>query len=83
MASKTLTKLLVKLVLSSTAGIAVIPLQDLYALGTEARMNTPSTSGANWSWRMEGDMLSGAKADEAGAWLSQLVTLYARDGALC
>lgn len=78
LASKTLTKLLVKLVLSSTAGIAVVPLQDVYALGTEARMNTPSTSGANWSWRAEKGMIEGSKAEKAAAWLKNLSVLYAR-----
>ena len=81
--SGALCRAMIRTAFASTADFAVVPLQDVYCLGTGARMNTPSTSGANWSWRMEGDMLSGAKADEACAWLSQLVTLYARDGALC
>ena len=78
LAGKTLTKLLVKLVLSSTAGIAVVPLQDVYALGTEARMNMPSTSGKNWSWRAEKGMIEGSKAEKAAAWLKNLTVLYAR-----
>ncbi len=40
----------------STAVIAITPMQDLLGLGTEARMNTPSTTEGNWQWRMaEGD----------------------------
>lgn len=27
-------------------------MQDLLGLGSEARMNTPSTSSGNWTWRM-------------------------------
>ena len=42
---------LVRLALSSTARLAVVPAQDLLELGSEARMNTPGTSAGNWSWR--------------------------------
>lgn len=41
------------------AKTVIIPLQDVLALGTEARMNTPGTvSAANWSWRYEPGSLS-------------------------
>lgn len=43
---------LVRLALSSTADIAVIPAQDLIGKGSEARMNTPSTTKGNWEWRL-------------------------------
>ena len=39
--------------LASKARIAVLPVQDLMCLGTEARMNIPSTSTGNWQYRME------------------------------
>jgi 4-alpha-glucanotransferase len=32
--------------------IAITPMQDLLGLGTEARMNYPSTPTGNWRWRM-------------------------------
>ena len=44
---------LIRLALSSTARLAVVPAQDLLALGSEARMNTPGTDRGNWSWRAE------------------------------
>jgi 4-alpha-glucanotransferase len=28
-----------------------VPAQDLFELGSEARMNTPSIAAGNWSWR--------------------------------
>ena len=31
--------------------MALIPLQDVLGLGSEARMNTPSLHGGNWKWR--------------------------------
>ena len=34
---------------SSTAGLAIAPLQDLLSLGAEARMNVPGQSGGNWA----------------------------------
>ncbi len=39
--------------LSSVADLAVIPMQDLLGLDGSARMNTPSTIGDNWNWRMK------------------------------
>ncbi len=44
---------LVRLALSSTARLSVVPAQDLLALGSEARMNTPGTDEGNWHWRAE------------------------------
>ena len=39
--------------LASPAKLAVIPMQDLLALGTEARMNMPGSLEGNWTWRMQ------------------------------
>mgnify|MGYP002475618792 FL=1 len=36
---------------ASPASLAVMQFQDLLGLGSEARMNTPSTLGTNWKWR--------------------------------
>ena len=36
---------------ASCADLAVMQLQDVLGLGSEARMNTPSTLGSNWKWR--------------------------------
>ena len=73
-----LCRALIRLAFSSTAQFAVIPMQDVYRLGTAARMNMPSTSGKNWTWRMSEDMLTGDKAEKAAAWLSELAVLYGR-----
>jgi 4-alpha-glucanotransferase len=37
---------------SSVADLALIPMQDVLGLGSEARMNTPSLNKGNWSWRL-------------------------------
>jgi 4-alpha-glucanotransferase len=36
---------------TSPAEFALIPMQDVLGLGSEARMNTPSLHGGNWKWR--------------------------------
>lgn len=43
---------MVRLALSSVANMAIIPLQDYLHLDEHARVNTPSTLGNNWLWRM-------------------------------
>ena len=48
---------LIRLAYSSVSDICVIQMQDLLCLGSEARMNIPSTiGGGNWAWRMEKGM---------------------------
>ena len=36
----------------SVADLAVMQMQDLLSIGTEGRINVPSTLGGNWQWRM-------------------------------
>lgn len=48
----------IRLAMASVAKLAVIPLQDYLGLGGEARMNTPSTLGLNWKWRLLPDEFS-------------------------
>ena len=43
--------------LGSVAKIAIIPMQDYIGLGSEARINVPSTLGINWKWRMKNEDL--------------------------
>ncbi|MCB0223011.1 MAG: 4-alpha-glucanotransferase [Anaerolineae bacterium] len=65
----------IRLALSSVARMAVIPMQDLFSLGSEARMNTPSVLGGNWSWRYREENLDEFTAIR----LRDLTTLYGRD----
>jgi 4-alpha-glucanotransferase len=44
--------------LGSVAQLAVLSLQDMLQLGTEARFNTPGTAQGNWGWRMAPDSLT-------------------------
>src|SRR6185295_14770486 len=43
---------MIRVALESPARTAVIPVQDVLGLGSEARMNTPSEPDGNWEWRM-------------------------------
>jgi 4-alpha-glucanotransferase len=43
---------LIRMAYRSVADIAIIPMQDILGLGTEARMNTPGKFGGNWAWRL-------------------------------
>jgi 4-alpha-glucanotransferase len=51
---------LVQLAWSSSAALAITPLQDLLNLGADARMNVPGSTVGNWAWRCTEDMLSPA-----------------------
>ena len=48
----------VALAMQSIARMCIIPMQDYLGLGTEARMNIPSTIGCNWRWRMTDDQFT-------------------------
>ncbi len=50
---------LIRLAWSSTATLAIAPLQDLLNLGSEARMNVPGSADGNWRWRCTAEMLAG------------------------
>jgi 4-alpha-glucanotransferase len=49
---------LMQLAWSSSAALAIAPLQDLLNLGAEARMNVPGRTEGNWRWRCTETMLS-------------------------
>ena len=59
---------------SSVADMAVVPMQDILGLGTEARINTPSTLGENWTWRA----LSEQMDEEVAKKVYRCMELYAR-----
>ena len=43
---------MIRVALDSPARTAIIPMQDVLSLGSEARMNMPSEPDGNWEWRM-------------------------------
>lgn len=49
---------------ASASDTAIVTMQDLLGLGSEARMNMPSTQEGNWQWRAEEDYLSDSLAEK-------------------
>lgn len=43
----------IQTVLTSVADIAIVPMQDVLGLGSEARMNLPGRAKGNWDWRLQ------------------------------
>ena len=61
----------------SPARLAVIPLPDLFSLGTEARFNSPGRAEGNWQWRCTRAQLD-SLAGPPAAYLRELAALYDR-----
>jgi 4-alpha-glucanotransferase len=53
---------LIAAALESRCRLAMLPLQDLLRLGSEARMNRPGVAAAQWRWRYEPARLTAAGA---------------------
>jgi len=64
----------IRAVTSSVADTAIVPLQDVLGLGSEARMNLPGRPGGNWRWRFEADALTPEIAER----LRRLTDVYGR-----
>lgn len=64
----------IALAMGSVAQLCVIPLQDYLCLGSEARINTPSTLGNNWVWRLR----KGQIPDDLAGNIRKLTKLYGR-----
>jgi len=65
---------MIRTILSSIADLAIIPLQDVLGLGSEARMNLPGTAKGNWRWRFR----AGALTPDLARRLHEMVELYDR-----
>jgi 4-alpha-glucanotransferase len=58
---------LIRLAQSSPANFAVVPLQDVLGLGSDARLNTPSTHTGNYHWRCQPGALNASLAEKLSA----------------
>lgn len=58
---------LIELAFRSRARLAVLPLQDVLALGSEARMNRPAHPSGNWAWRYQASDLTHELAERLRA----------------
>lgn len=67
-------KRVIRSAMQSVADTCIIPMQDYLGYGKEARMNTPSTLGRNWKWRMK----EGAFDEKLVKELADMTKLYGR-----
>lgn len=58
----------------SVTDLAIATMQDVLELDGSARMNTPSTLGGNWQWRMKPN----ADLSKLTVWLKRITELYGR-----
>jgi 4-alpha-glucanotransferase len=65
---------MIRAVLASVADVAIVPLQDVLGLGSQARMNLPGRVSGNWKWRYR----PGALTDHLSGRLRALSTDYDR-----
>ena len=59
---------------ASPADTVIVQAQDILALGSEARMNTPSTTGTNWCWRA----LPGAFTEQMAEKMNYAARIFGR-----
>ncbi len=64
----------IAMAMGSVSDLCVIPLQDYLCLDREARINTPSTLGGNWVWRLKKDELKEETIEE----IRKMTVLYGR-----
>ncbi len=64
----------IRLALSSVADTAIVPLQDLLGLDSQARMNFPSHARGNWDWRFR----AGDLTDDTQKRLLDMTEIYGR-----
>ncbi|MDD4109003.1 MAG: 4-alpha-glucanotransferase, partial [Prolixibacteraceae bacterium] len=64
----------IEAVWSSCAITAIMPVQDLLRLGSQARLNTPGTLSQNWVWRFDRKQLK----TKHGRMLSDITVKYNR-----
>lgn len=55
-------------VLNSAADTAILPMQDLLALGSDARINTPGLPDGNWDWRCSREAINDVVAGILQHW---------------
>jgi 4-alpha-glucanotransferase len=65
---------IIRRIYESPAGLAMMQLQDVFLLGSEARMNVPGVAEGNWSWKVPGESIEDAfaDADQRAEWLRNL-----------
>ncbi len=63
---------------SAVSRIAVLPMQDVLSLGSEARLNSPGKPDGNWRWRLGTGEIERLASGGTAAYLSGLAELNGR-----
>lgn len=77
--AKKLNRDLIKCAEGSVADTCIVTMQDVFGFGKEARINTPSTLGYNWKWRLLPKYLKGEERRESAEFLREMVRIYGRN----
>ena len=59
---------------ASVSELAIVTMQDILGLGSEARMNTPSIGEGNWQWRSRKSDFTKSLAEK----IAEVTVLYGR-----
>ena len=70
----TLAEDFIAMAMGSVADLCIVPMQDYLGLGSDARINTPSTLGGNWEWRMK----PGTPDEETVQEMARMTRVYGR-----
>jgi 4-alpha-glucanotransferase len=65
---------MMKTAFSSVADTAILMMPDIIGLGSEGRINTPSTLTGNWEWRIKGECIN----DWLASVLLEITEIYGR-----
>lgn len=65
---------MIRTLYATVADTAIVQAQDLFGLGSEARMNIPSVKEGNWGWRLESGKLTTSLAER----LNRMCRIYGR-----
>lgn len=67
---------LIRMAYRSVSELAILPMQDVLGMGSEARMNVPGEPDGNWGWRFRWSDLPAGRHE----WLRELARTYGRWG---
>ena len=65
---------MIRSAMSSVSSLFIAQMQDYLGLGSEGRINTPGTSGTNWTWRLKPGQITDELADS----IYDLALMYQR-----
>lgn len=74
-----ITDKLIEVAFNSRGQLAIVPIQDLLNLGSEARMNIPGISDDNWTWKFKWEQITESIVTKTREQLENAGRLYKTD----